>query len=237
LQDAICGLQSDLGWGGCGCQPPTPVQANCAPPIETCTGYNANPNDPACQNAIYGHNGDNPPSVVVQQTSNGTVVVDVTDGWDGHSQYCAPDRYCFCPSPLKLVSVPNYYMDGGDPSNGYVMYVCECPSGTTAAAASGPLAEVCICNNTGLPAVAPVKTTVNPEGYICPTPLTGIPCPKGKVEVGSKCVTPCSSSSEVMTPGGTCCDPNQVTACGVCCPPGMTPDLANGTCTPLQTTQ
>lgn len=237
LQSAICGLQSDLGWGGCGCTPPTPVQANCSPPIETCTGYNANPNDPACQNALYGQNGVNPPPVVIQQTSNGTIAIDVTDGWDGHSQYCAPDRYCFCPAPLNLVAVPNYYMDGGNVNNGYVMYVCECPSGTTAAAASGPLAEVCMCNNTGLPAVAPVKSQYNPEGSACPIPLTGIPCPNDQERVGSKCVPPCTGAGEVMTPDGTCCNPNQVTSCGQCCPAEMVPDPANGTCTPLQTTQ
>jgi hypothetical protein len=50
-------------------------------------------------------------------------------------------------------------------------------------------------------------------------------------------VKPCTSSSEVMTPDGTCCDPNQVTFCGQCCPAGKVPDPANGTCTPLQTTQ
>jgi len=242
LQDAICGLQQDIGLGGCGCQPPTPVVANCTPPIETCTGYSGNPNDPACQNAIYGRRGDNPPSTVVQQTANGTIVIDVTDGWDGHSQYCTPDSFCFCPSPMTLVAVDNLIADGGDPANGYIMYVCECPNlgpgqTTHAAAASGPMAEVCICDNTGLPAVPPTKTTTNPEGSICPIPLTGIPCPQGKINFGGKCVTPCSSSSEVMTPDGTCCDPSMVTSCGQCCPAGMVPNPANGTCTPSQQTQ
>jgi hypothetical protein len=71
----------------------------------------------------------------------------------------------------------------------------------------------------------------------CPLPLTGQPCPKGQINFGGKCVKPCTSSSEVMTPDGTCCDPNQVTFCGQCCPAGKVPDPANGTCTPLQTTQ
>jgi hypothetical protein len=236
LQDAICGLQEDLGWGGCGCTPPTPVLANCTPPIETCTGYSGNPNDPACTNAIYGRNGDNPPSTIVEQTANGTIVIDVSDGWNGHSKYCAPDRYCFCPSPMTLVPVDNLIADGGNPANGYVMYVCECPSETTAAAQSGPLAELCLCNNTGLPAVAPVKSSINPEGSICPIPLTGIPCPQGQVNVGGKCVPPCATN-EVRTPGGTCCNPNNVSMCGVCCPPGTTPNLTNGSCNPSQVTQ
>jgi hypothetical protein len=247
LQDAICGLQQDLGWGGCGCTPPTPVAANCTPPIETCTGYGANPNDPACVNAIYGQRGVNPPPTVVQQTANGTIVIDVTDGWDGSSQYCSPDRYCFCPSPMKLVEVDNLYADGGDPGNGYIMYVCECPNAsnsnlgpgqtTHAAGSSGGLAQVCICDSTGQTAVPPVKSSINPTGSICPIPLTGIPCPQGEVRVGSKCVAQCTSSSEVMTPDGTCCNPNNVTPCGQCCPAGTVADLTNGTCMPLQPTQ
>jgi hypothetical protein len=231
LQNAICGLQEDLGWGGCGCTPPTPILANCTPPIETCTGYTGNPNDPACQNAIYGQNGVNPPSTIVEQTANGTVVIDVTDGWDGSSKYCSPDRYCFCPAPMTVVAVDNLIADGGNPANGYVMYVCECPSGTKAAAQSGPLAEVCICNNTGLLASPPVKSVTNPEGSACPIPLTGIPCPQGEVNVGGKCVPACASN-EVRTPSGTCCNPDNVSMCGVCCPPGTKPNLANGSCNP-----
>jgi hypothetical protein len=247
LQDAICGLQQDLGWGGCGCTPPTPVQANCTPPIELCTGYSGNPSDPQCQNAIYGQNGVNPPPTVVQQTANGTIVIDVTDGWDGSSKYCSPDRYCFCPSPMVVVAVDNLIADGGNAANGYVMYVCECPNAsnsklgagqtTHAAGSSGALAEVCICDSTGLPAVAPTKSTTNPTGSICPIPLTGIPCPQGEIRVGSKCVAPCTSTSEVMTPDGTCCDPNAVTPCGQCCPAGTVANLSNGTCTPPQVIQ
>jgi hypothetical protein len=242
LQDAICGLQQDLGWGGCGCTPPTPVAADCTPPL-SCAGYNANPNDPACQNAIYGQRGVNPPPTVVQQTANGTIAIDVTDGWDGSSQYCSPDRYCFCPSPMVLVEVDNLQADGGNPGNGYVMYVCECPNAsnshlgsgqtTHAAGASGALAEVCLCDNTGLPAVPSAKSNINPTGSICPIPLTGIPCPQGQVRVGSKCVAQCTSATEVMTPNGTCCNPNNVTPCGQCCPAGTVADLKNGTCTPV----
>ena len=41
--------------------------------------------------------------------------------------YVSPDTYCFCPAPMQVVAVPNYYADGGNTNNGYVMYVCECP--------------------------------------------------------------------------------------------------------------
>jgi hypothetical protein len=236
MQDAICGLQQDLGWGGCACHPPTPVAADCTPP----PGCADNNTLPGCENAIYGAP-SNPPGQIVKPLSNGTMVIDVTDGWDGSSYWCSPDRYCFCPSPMKLVPVPNNYMNGGTPSNGYVIYYCQCPSlgagqNTHPAAASGPLAEVCICDNTGLAAVPPLKSTVNPATSICPIPLTGIPCPGGEVNVGGKCVAACSNN-EVRTPNGACCSPAEVTACGECCPPGTTADLANGTCEPLQTTQ
>jgi hypothetical protein len=235
MQDAICDIQQAVGWGGCSCQPPPPVAANCTPP-PSCVGDNTLP---GCDNAIYGritNPPDYPPGQVVKQLSNGTLVIDVTDGWNGSSQFCAPDRYCFCPSPMNLVPVSNDYMNGGNPNNGYVIYYCQCPQGTHAAASSGPLAEVCICDSTGLAAVPPVKSTVNPTASICPIPLTGIPCPNGQVNVRGKCVAPCANN-QVRTPNGVCCSPAEVTACGTCCPPGTVADLANGTCTPLQTTQ
>ncbi len=231
LQDAICDLQQDLGWGGCGCHPPTPVAADCTPP----PGCVDNNTLPGCANAIYGAQ-SNPPGQIVKQLSNGTMVIDVTDGWDGQSYWCSPDRYCLCPSPMTLNAAPNNYMNGGNPSNGYVIYYCQCPKGTHAAASSGPLAEVCICDSTGLAAVPPVKSTVNPSGSICPIPLTGIPCPSGEVNVAGKCVAPCENN-QVRTPNGICCSPAEVTACGTCCPPGTTANLSNGTCTPNQVTQ
>jgi hypothetical protein len=229
MQSAICGLQEDLGWGGCGCTPPPPVAGNCSPSAAACGDYNANQNSPECQNAIYGRLGDNPPPVVTQQLSNGTLIVNVVDGWDGHSATCSPDSYCFCPSPMQVVAVPNYQADGGNTNNGYVIYVCECPPGTKAAQQSGPGADVCLCDNTGLPAVPPVKSTTNPEASICPIPLTGIPCPNGEQYLGGKCVKECSNPNEGMTIDGACCDPAHMTSCGICCPPGTTPE-PDGSC-------
>jgi len=224
LADAICGLQQDLGFGGCGCTPPTPVAEDCS--------------------AIVFDN-NNPPDAQLNATSNGTLVTDLRTGWDGHSQYCSPQHYCFCPSPMQLSAPqPDIQALGSDPwpcigqSEYYCAwyYTCQCPQGTHAAAKSGPLTQVCLCDNTGLAAVAPVKTTTNPTASICPIPFTGIPCPNGQVNVGGKCVTPCTNN-EVRTPNGACCSPAEVTACGSCCPPGTQADLANGTCYPVQTTQ
>jgi hypothetical protein len=236
LQSAICGIQQDFGLGGCSCTPPTPVAANCTPPIAECTNYNMNPNDPACANAIYGQNGVNPPPVITKSVSGGTIVINVVDGWDGHSTMCSPDTYCFCPAPMHVVAVPNYYADGSNTNNGYVMYVCECPQtpvATKPAGTSGGLAEVCLCPD-GQPAVPSQISLLNPTGSICPPQVT---CPNGQEMIGGKCVTPCSNPNEGMTMSGACCDPNQVTSCGQCCPPGTTPDPTGGTCIPKQVAQ
>ena len=229
FQDVICGLQSDLGWGGCGCHPPAPVAANCAAPAY-CADSPAQANLPECQGVIM-EAPSNPPSYFTHTTQNGEVIVDVVDGWDGSSYWCSPDRYCFCPDPLKLTPVPVNYL-----GNGAVMFTCQCPGGTTPAAKTGPGAEICICQNTGLVAVPPVKSTYNPEAVACPIPLTGIPCPNGQTRINDKCVTPCSDPTKGMTTDGACCDPTQVTSCGMCCPPGTTPE-ANGTCMPPGKTQ
>jgi len=194
----------------------------------------------------------NPPSYFTHNTQNGQVVVDVVDGWDGHSYWCSPDRYCFCPSPLTLKQIPVNYL--GD---GTVMFTCQCPTaadrnndptqGTHPLNPSGSLAYVCICDSTGLPAVppdwgqpnGPGGNNLNPTHSICPIPLTGVPCPvAGQIRVSNnKCVAPCTKPGEVMTPDGICCDPNNVAECGQCCGPGLVPNPANGTCMPNQTTQ
>ncbi len=224
LAGAICGLQQDLGFGACGCTPPAPVEEDCS-------------------QIVFDNN--YPPSARIDQAANGTLVTDLVTGWDGHSQYCSPQNYCFCPSPMKLSQPqPDYALLQGDPwpcigqTTLYCAwtYSCQCPDDTHPAAQSGPLAKVCLCNTTGLAAVPPVKSTYNPSGSICPIPLTGIPCPNGQVNVAGKCVAACGND-QVRTPNGVCCSPAEVTACGTCCPPGTTADLANGTCTPLQTTQ
>ena len=249
LQGAICGLQQDFGWGGCSCTPPAPVSANCTPPLSCAT---TNPSDPQCGNVLLQTPGVNPQPVQIKQLPDGGwFVIDNTDGWDGHSQYCAPDSYCSCPSPMTLKTTP--VSGSGD---GTVMLSCGCPTAadrnndpsqsTHPMQPSGPLAEVCICDSTGQPAVPPDwgqgpsgGNNLNPTHSICPTPLTGIPCPiAGQVRVSNnKCVAPCSNPHQVMTPDGACCDPNQVAACGQCCPPGMTPNLVKGDCERNETTQ
>ena len=218
LADAICGLQQDLGFGGCGCTPPPPVAEDCSA-------------------IIFDNN--IPADAQINYTSNGALLTDLRTGWDGHSQYCAPQHYCFCPKPMVLSPPQEDYQQmasnpwpcvGKDTGYGcYYYYVCQCPQGTHAAAQSGPLAQVCICDSTGLAAVPPVKSTTNPTGSICPIPLTGIPCPNGQVNVGGKCVAPCAGG-QVRNPDGVCCDPSQLTSCGTCCPAHSHPDPSTGSC-------
>ena len=66
---------------------------------------------------------------------------------------------------MKIAAVPNAYLNGGTPSNGYVIFYCECPNSVldrrrTPRRIGNAIAEVCICDVTGLAAVPPVKSTL-----------------------------------------------------------------------------
>ena len=234
LQGAICGIQQDLGFGPCSCQEPAPVAADCTPPLD-CAGNNAPQSQ--CSNLMLQDTGVNPQPVGWSQLKDGSwFVLDTSDGWNGKSQYCSPDRYCICPAPLVIVQTPVSWNPGVD------MISCGCPQlgpgqTTHAAAASGPLAEVCICDNTGRAAVPPDwDPQLNPTHSICPLPLTGIQCPDGQANWDGKCVPACAKG-DVRTPDGKCCNPNQVTFCGQCCPQGYLPDPVRGICYQPQQTQ
>ena len=257
IQGFICGLSQLAGLGNpCQtCQQPAPVPADCTPP--DCTNWRNDPSlNSACSNLLeYNTGGPNQGYFPVQQTQepDGSTII-VTGIDTGHLTTCNPGQYCVCPSPMTVGSVQEY-----DPSGNSTWYykTCQCPTaadrnndpsqGTKALKPSGPLAYICICDSTGLPAVPPdwgQPTTpggnnLNPTHSICPTPLTGVPCPvAGQIRVSNnKCVAPCTKPGEVMTPDGVCCDPNNVAECGQCCPNGMVPDPANGTCKPEQIAQ
>ena len=254
IQDLICGVSElfNLGNPCQTCQQPPPVAANCTPPAN-CVDYRIHPNDPkyaACNDPNYSlleYNTGGPnqgyfPVQVNQQPDGSTIIIEGLDS--GSFTTCAPGEYCVCPSPMTFVPVQEYNPSGND---GWYYATCQCPATTKALRPSGPLAYVCICDSTGLPAVppdwgksnGPNGNDLNPTRSICPTPLTGVPCPiAGQIRVsGNKCVAPCTKPGEVMTPDGTCCDPNNVAACGQCCPNGMVPNPANGTCMPEQIAQ
>jgi hypothetical protein len=249
IQQAICDISKFVGLGDpCQtCQQPPPVQANCTPPAEC---YNMQ-NDPSlyqtCQNILqYNTEGPNDGYFPVQETQapDGSWVVVTGISGSGALKTCDPGQYCICPSPMTVVNVREYGYGG---YTDWWYATCACPQGTKPLKPSGPLAYVCICDSTGLPAVppdwgqpvTPGGNNLNPTHSICPTPLTGVPCPvAGQIRVNNnKCVAPCTKPGEVMTPDGVCCDPNHVAECGQCCGDGMVPNPANGTCMPNPTTQ
>jgi len=135
---------------------------------------------------------------------------------------------CDCPAPRKMM--PHTGVDSyGTP---WPYFTCDCPAGTSAAGTG------CLCDKTHLPPQpVGVITVINPQGVACPPPFLGTPCPKGQINLNGKCITPCSNPADGMTQDGSCCNPSQVTSCGLCCPPGTTPDPVNGSCIPKQTTQ
>jgi len=238
VQDALCDLQNlahqvDPGLFGSCSGTIDNVPTNCTQnPCSSSTG--------ACDPNLGGNvilqcpQGDDGPPVTQQSSGNGTVV---SSTLGASASGVISVESCICPAPMTGNWIPAGNYPGwssivSDPNCKFFM--CECPTGSTLAGNSGAAQYVCICQNTGKPVMTGYGATIdNP----CPLPLTGQPCPQGQINFGGKCVKPCTSSSEVMTPDGTCCDPNQVTFCGQCCPAGKVPDPANGTCTPLQTTQ
>jgi hypothetical protein len=229
----------------CGCtQPPTTLPASCQSSIGNCGDFADS--DPACQGGGPGNgpimvqNGWSAPVMTIN-TPGGTEVIQSNSGSAAFGT-CGTSYACFCPKPMVPTWVWNYANDSNAQGNDTKIFACVCPAGTSAAGAtpqnpSGTLTSAglstCLCPNTGQPIMTGYGATVdNP----CPTPLTGNPCPSGQIRFGNKCINQCAQN-QVMTPDGTCCNPIQASSCGQCCPPGMTPDPANGTCRPVQPTQ
>jgi hypothetical protein len=247
IQDFICGVSQLVGLGDpCQtCSQPPPVQANCTPP--DCTNWRNEASPPAACENLLEINPQGPSDgyfpLQKQQTSDGSWVAITGISGSGALQTCNPGQYCICPSPMTLVPVNEW-----DPSGNTNWYyeTCQCPSGTKPLKPTGPLAYVCICDQTGQPAVPPDwgqpvypgGNNLNPTHSYCPNGLTN-PCPvAGQIRVSNdKCVPPCTKAGEVMTPDGTCCDPNHVATCGQCCGPGYVPDPVTGTCTQQQVAQ
>jgi hypothetical protein len=226
----------------CGCtEPPTTVSANCASNIQNCANFSGSPAQVAlCQGeggSIITEDGWSAPIMVIN-TPGGSEVLQSASGSAAFGT-CGTTSVCFCPKPMQLVKVCDAMYDYNCQNNDVYIYACVCPQGTTPAGATaqnpaGTLANgvnTCLCPD-GRPIMSDPGATPD---LPCPAPLLGTPCPNGQRNVGGKCVTPCANN-EVMTPDGSCCNPNQVTFCGQCCPTGMTPNLQNGTCT-NETTQ
>jgi hypothetical protein len=210
--------------------PPNVTWVNCMQNPCTGSGWNMTCNGPGglwpenCGSGVC-TTGDG--SVQCQQMSGGGQVCGSVVGSDpnnGGVNIVA----CDCPAPRQMTQHTGVDGDG----NPWPYYTCDCPAGTSASGVS------CLCDTTHVPPQpVGVKTVTNPEGVACPPSLLGNACPKGQINLGGKCVTPCSNPADGMTQDGACCDPNQVTSCGMCCPPGTTPDPANNTCIPKQIAQ
>jgi hypothetical protein len=232
LGGCACDVAAALLGSTCNCTPPPPQTASCASNTAGCADFNDA--DPACQGGGPGNgpimitlnDGTSPPVVQVNGPSGTTVTQYSSSG------ACASSTSCFCPKPMQSVWVCNAALDYNCQNNGERIFACVCPSGTTVAGVSssnpsGNLVDgvnVCICNNTGLPAEAN-----GPAGNPCPS-LFPPPCPRGQTYgPGGKCVATCASG-EILLAGGTCCDPLQASSCGTCCPSGQAPDPATGAC-------
>ena len=227
LGDCLCDLVSWIPGVNCNsCTPPPPIPANCSLPANCFIGSS----DPACQanNVIPGcstiefggvQNQICPGSE--QDGPNGAFVTATTGNPD-----CPTTLYCFCPKPLvptwPPVAPPQPSSGSSFPSGSTGVFTCACPDGSYQAGTAGGI-PICLCDYTN----QPPKVGDTPQER-CPINLLGN-CQPGQITTQSgKCVTPCSDPSMGMTPDGSCCDPNQVTACGQCCKAGTRP--VNGTC-------
>lgn len=223
IEGALCTIDKAVFSDPCKCIPSAPIQADCTP--HDC-GYNLieHPLSPQDLAACQGKNTliiDTDPGYQQARTIKspaGTYVGLGGDSSDANG-HCSHVRYCFCPKPMVPTWTTDYTIDASDTHT--KIFSCNCPSGTHSAP-GGPVngLPVCICDNTNQ-----VAQFNNPLGMCLPPP-----CPKGQKKIGGKCVTPCSDPTKGMTADGSCCDPAHMTSCGMCCPPGTTPDPASGTC-------
>lgn len=155
-------------------------------------------------------------------------------------------NYCYCPSVMQN---PDGFRVNDDTNGGTCLnYVrCYCPEGSKPLSDTGAGAYICICPDTGLAVLADGTCPPPPPSCGCGCPGNQVAtshqnpngtcdcscsCPDGQFNLGAKCVTPCANAGEVQLMDGSCCPASQANACGVCCPSGMKPDDATGSCVP-----
>lgn len=231
MTDFMCWLQEEIGLGACECTRPPPQIANCSSvDAEKCKalGYPHSLGDPACGagNSIRNSNPDckNYSYWTANQTTfscttgpEGTLVQALPPSGEGTG--CAPVYYCFCPAGM-IPAWPE--VANPDSSDKAYKFACNCPEGTHPGAKMPNGISSCLCDNTNEPA------QFNSLLGICPPPA----CPPGQTRLGGDgdCVTPCADPKQGMAFDGSCCDPNQMTSCGKCCPVNMIPNAKTGAC-------
>jgi len=147
------------------------------------------------------------------------------------------NNWCYCP---KYMQQADRWLS--DPWDGVgISYLkCACPDGHPLG--TGNLAYICVCDN---------GQHVGEDGFCPPPPPPCNPscpnnqivaisdkntctfscgCSAGQTNLGDRCVTPCADPGKVLLANGSCCAPEQATSCGTCCPAGMKPDPATGSC-------
>jgi hypothetical protein len=216
---------TELFGGACGCsQPPTTVAANCAPILGKCgdpyiwvDGFDLTKcNDPKYSNDIH-----------CQCNAAGILATGPAPGGVGSTEplYVVINT----PGGQEILEASSSSFSCG------TTYSCFCPNPMSLQHTpgivdpnSGNTFEIWYCQ-------CPPGQIPDPTGNGCQYPPFD-PCPFPQIPRNGKCMEPCAKN-EVMTPDGACCDPTQVTSCGTCCPPGTTPNLADGSCYPPQKIQ
>jgi hypothetical protein len=232
--DALCAAQDWLhehvsdDFASCSSTPPPPPQLiDCR--VDPCAAgmHNCSQDTPVAGQAVQCYGGD--------------------PGYTCQGSFCFSEslfqtgqgNYCYCPPVMQRPDGFIYDIDGS--CEYYVR--CACPDGSKPLSAEGAGAYICICPDTGQPVNADGTCPPPPPPCNCGCQNNQIliskdtksctctcGCPDGQFNLGNKCVTPCANAGDVQLMDGSCCPASQANSCGVCCPSGMKPDEATGSC-------
>ena len=222
LTDVLSELDCDL-FNNCPTTPANPVQFDCTK--APCENMNLCSPDVTDKPWIWGDEWNGQPGTAA---CAGSICY--------NKAVTAGGAWCFCPPHMQ------HWVTDINAGNGYDYMICRCPPGQTPLGATGAAAYACVCPGNVKPnsdqSCPPPPPPCNPSclnnlvvsltskstcSYTCG-------CPDGQSLVNDKCVTPCAGPGQVLLLNGTCCLPQQTTTCGTCCPSGMKPNAATGSC-------
>ena len=211
VKDALCFGQAVLGMDSCAAPTPKLLQSSCF--LRPCSGK-GNDTEPCDPHPICNPEAE-PPDAPTKCTGSSCLQPTAVPG-----EVAA----CFCPPPMRLITRDLWISDPPNLCSSDVMYggrpswkSCQCPQGSKLAGTSGSLGLTCICDKTGLPAIAN-----GANGNPCA-------CPEGQELVGNRCEETCFAP-KIRLASGMCCEPLRTTSCGECCPPGQVPDPTGQRC-------